>query len=140
MTISKELRERVRRDAKNRCGYCLCPQRLIMARLTVDHIHPVAKDGTDDEANLWLACPICNGHKADKVDEIDPETGNRVKLFNPRTQNWFEHFTWSEDGIKVVGLTPTGRVTVIALHLDSDVDALATREAWVSVRWHPPTE
>jgi hypothetical protein len=138
--ISKEIRERVRRDAKNRCGYCLSPQRYMMGRLHIEHIIAVAEDGTDDEDNLWMTCSICNGHKSDKINEIDPVTGERVPLFNPRTQNWFEHLKWSDDGLQVIGLTPTGRATVIALHLDRDVDALITREFWVSVGWHPPTE
>jgi hypothetical protein len=45
-----------------------------MARLETEHIIPVAKG--------WLACPICNGHKSNKTDAIDPETGNRIPLFN----------------------------------------------------------
>jgi 5-methylcytosine-specific restriction endonuclease McrA len=53
-----------------------------MARLETEHIIPVAKGGSDDEENLWLACPICNGHKSNKTDAIDPETGNRIPLFN----------------------------------------------------------
>jgi hypothetical protein len=133
MAISKDLRERVKKAAKNRCGYCLSPQKLVMARLEIEHIIPLSKGGTDEEDNLWLACPYCNGHKADKIDEIDPETTQRVSLFNPQTQSWFEHFKWSKDGLKVIGLTPTGRATVIALHLDSDKDAINTRRAWVSV-------
>lgn len=66
-----------------------------MARLEVEHLIPLAKGGTDDEENLWLACPICNGHKSDKVDAVDPETGATVPLFNPRTQAWWEHFAWT---------------------------------------------
>ena len=57
-----------------------------MARLEVEHIIPLAKGGADDESNLWLACPICNGHKSDKVTALDPETRTVVPLFNPRTQ------------------------------------------------------
>jgi hypothetical protein len=47
-----------------------------MARLEIEHIIPLAKGGTDDETNLWLACPICNGHKSDKTEAADPETGH----------------------------------------------------------------
>jgi 5-methylcytosine-specific restriction endonuclease McrA len=39
-----------------------------MARLEIEHIIPLARGGSDDEGNLWLACPICNGHKSDKID------------------------------------------------------------------------
>jgi hypothetical protein len=94
----------------------------------------------DEETNLWLACPICNGHKSDKTSAADPETGEIVALFNPRTQHWREHFRWSEDGIRIVGLTPVGRATVIALHLADDPEALRVRTNWVSAGWHPTGE
>ena len=129
----------MRAAAQNRCGYCLSPQHLVMARLEIEHTIPLARGGTDDEQNLWLACPICNGHKGDKIEATDPETGLVVPLFRPRTQSWPEHFAWSDDGIRVVGKTPTGRATVVALHLSDDPDALEVRSYWVEAGWHPPT-
>lgn len=131
---------RVREAARNRCGYCLSPQHLVMARLEIEHIVPVAKGGTSDESNLWLSCPFCNGAKSDRVAAVDPESGQEVPLFNPRTQSWFEHFRWSEDGLRIVGLTATGRATVAALRLDSDPDALVVRSYWIEAGWHPPRE
>src|SRR5262249_47721993 len=47
-------------------------------------------------------------------------TGQTMPLFHPRTQIWAEHFSWSQDGLRIVGLTPIGRATVAALHLDDD--------------------
>lgn len=136
--ISVELEQKIRKTAQNRCGYCLSPQHLVMARLQIEHIIPLAAGGTNDEQNLWLACPICNGHKADKLNALDPETGELTPLFNPRTQDWFTHFQWSEDGIQIIGLTPAGRATVRALHLSDDPDALTVRSFWVMAGWHPP--
>lgn len=138
--IPAETDRRVREVARNRCGYCLSPQHLVMARLQIEHILPVAKGGASDESNLWLSCPICNGHKADKTDGQDPETGETVALFNPRTQAWFEHFHWSDDGLRILGITPIGRATVVALHLSDDPDALEVRSYWVQAGWHPPKE
>jgi hypothetical protein len=137
-TIPAEVERRVRTAAGNRCGYCLSPQRLVMARLEVEHVVPIAAGGGDDEENLWLACPICNGHKSAKTHATDPDTGARVPLFNPRSQKWSDHFRWSDDGILIVGLTPVGRATVIALHLSDDPDALVVRKCWVEAGWHPP--
>lgn len=138
--IPAHVDRRIRQQARHRCGYCLSPQHLVMARLEVEHIRPLAKGGSDDETNLWLACPICNGHKSDKVEAIDPETLVTVPLFNPRTQDWQEHFCWSEDGLRIVGRTPVGRATVRALHLDDDADAIQVRRYWVLAGWHPPSE
>lgn len=136
--IPIEIERRVRKDAQNRCGYCLSPQHLVMARLEIEHIIPIAKGGSNDESNLWLACPICNRYKSDKITNIDSETGEIVKLFNPRTQIWSEHFFWTKDGLQIVGKTPTGRATVKALHLSDDADALEVRSYWVLAGWHPP--
>lgn len=129
---------RVRESAGHRCGYCLSPQRLVMARLEVEHVIPLARGGTDDESNLWLSCPLCNRYKGDRVEAVDPETGVAAPLFHPRRQRWSEHFGWSADGLRVVGRTPTGRATVSALHLDDDPDALVARSYWVLAGWHPP--
>src|ERR1044071_7303915 len=90
--IPVALDRRVREDARNRCGYCLSPQHLVMARLEIEHILPRAKGGSDDESNLWLSCPLCNGHKSDKTTGEDPYTGKAVPLFNPRQQDWWDHF------------------------------------------------
>jgi hypothetical protein len=138
--ISVEVDRNIRNTAKHRCGYCLSPQKLVMARLEIEHIIPVSKGGSSEESNLWLACPICNSHKAGKIEAIDPLTDEVVRLFNPRTQDWSEHFIWSEDGIRIVGKTATGRATVRALSLDNDLDALDVRSYWVQAGWHPPEE
>ncbi len=138
--ISAEAEQRVRTATRNRCGYCLSPQHLVMARLEIEHIVPLAKGGSNDESNLWLACPLCNRHKGDKTAAVDPETGEIVPLFNPRTQVWSEHFRWSDDALRIIGLTPSGRATVIALHLSDDPDALEVRSYWVLAGWHPPTD
>jgi len=138
--IPAELERRIRSTARNRCGYCLSPQHLVMARLEIEHIVPLSKGGSNEESNLWLACPICNRHKSDKTTGIDPETGEVVSLFNPRTQVWSDHFRWSEDGIFIVGKTLTGRATVTVLQLSNDPDALIVRSYWVMAGWHPPED
>jgi hypothetical protein len=111
-----------------------------MARLEIEHIIPRAHGGSSDEANLWLSCPLCNRFKADLIAAVDPATGQTVTLFHPRNQNWFEHFRWTPDGLRIEGLTAIGRATVTALHLDSDPDALLVRSYWVLAGWHPPND
>jgi hypothetical protein len=111
-----------------------------MARLEVEHVIPRSKGGTDDEENLWLSCPLCNRHKSNRTHAVDPETNADVALFHPRRQRWSEHFQWTEDGLSIQGLTPIGRATVSALHLDDDPDALIVRSDWVLAGWHPPTD
>lgn len=55
-------------------------------------------------------------------------------------EKWSEHFRWSDDGLRIIGLTPIGRATVAALHLDDDPDALVVRGYWVLAGWHPPAD
>ena len=137
--IPAAVQRRIRAQARNRCGYCLSPQSLVMARLEIEHIIPQSKGGSDHELNLWLACPICNKHKSDKINAVDPLTEAVVQLYNPRTQDWFEHFRWSDDGLHIIGLTPVGRATASALHFNDDPDVLIVRSNWVRAGWHPPT-
>lgn len=54
--ITRAVRERVRAEAHDRCGYCLAPQSQAYDTLEIDHIIPEAMGGSDDRENLWLAC------------------------------------------------------------------------------------
>jgi hypothetical protein len=137
--IPEEIRQRVREQAGNRCGYCLSAQEYVMGQLEIEHIFPTARGGTDDEINLWLACRLCNGYKGDQVEVVDPQTGQPTYLFNPRTQTWVENFAWSNDQIHIVGITPVGRATVTALQMNNQI-ALVVRGNWVRAGWHPPIE
>ena len=61
MTRSKK--DKVRRRAGKQCERC--GRR---GRLTVDHILPKSRGGTDAYANLQCLCYECNQHKADRCD------------------------------------------------------------------------
>ncbi len=136
-TIPEDVVARVRSRAENRCGYCLSPQHLVLGWLEIEHLIPKAKRGTDDEENLWLACRLCNNFKGVQTDALDPESGQRVPLVDPRRQRWLDHFRWSNDGATIVGMTPSGRATVIALQLNNMI-AVMVRRQWIAAGWHPP--
>lgn len=107
--------------------------------MQIEHIIPLAAGGTSDESNLWLSCAWCNSYKAAQTHAADPQTGSLVPLFNPRTQLWTEHFRWSADGIRIIGITMTGRATVEALRLNNEY-ILPARAQWVLAGWHPPVD
>lgn len=134
--ISDTLRQQVTERAKGRCEYCQT-QEIIVVKLEIDHIVPDAAGGETTLDNLCLACTSCNNYKADHQSGRDPETGIEVNLFNPRHAKWTEHFAWSDDGIYLLGLTPTGRATVARLQMNN-TQLVKARRVWVHVGWHPP--
>jgi hypothetical protein len=107
--------------------------------MDAEHILPEAWGGQTIEANLWLACTGCNGHKSDRTEALDPDTGEMVALFHPRQQRWSEHFAWTPEGDRIIGLTPTGRATVKALQLNREA-LVRSRRIWVAVGLYPPKD
>jgi hypothetical protein len=107
--------------------------------LEIEHIVGKTRGGTDDENNLWLACRLCNNYKGIQDDGLDSETGQIVRLFNPRHQKWSDHFSWSADGTRVLGQTPCGRATVLSLQMNNLISIMVRRE-WVAAGWHPPSD
>jgi hypothetical protein len=105
--------------AAGRCEYCHAPQVLIGQVFHLDHIIPVSLGGETISDNLCLACSHCNIAKGFRIEAIDPRSGNRIRLFNPRTDLWDEHFRWSQNFKSLVGRTPIGRASVIALDMNS---------------------
>src|SRR5438094_2655902 len=101
------LRRKVIRRAKNSCEYCRVPQALCHDPFEMDHIVPRAKRGVTIFENLALACSVCNAGKLDRTAATDPGSGRRVKLYNPRTQDWADHFEWSDDYGTIIGRSPT---------------------------------
>lgn len=139
MAVSETTREQVRRSFNNHCAYCQIAQRHYYNKLEIEHILPKVLGGTDDSANLCLACRLCNSNKGERAQALDPMQGIEVPLFNPRTQVWTEHFEWRQDGIAIIGLTSIGRATVEALQLNNPI-ALTVRRYLVIAGWHPPMD
>lgn len=135
--IARAMRQRVAETAQYRCGYCLTPQRLSGAQMHIEHIIPLSQGGASHADNLWLACAWCNSFKGTLERATDPQTGETVPLFNPRTQVWREHFRWSDDGAEIIGLTSVGRATVVTLHMNNEF-IVAARRQWGVAGWHPP--
>ncbi len=137
MVVSAQLRRRVAQQARHRCGYCQTQEVVSGIPLTLEHLWPQAHGGSDEEDNLWMSCRLCNEAKGTRVEASDPDTGEVVRLFNPRTQVWAEHFAWNEAGTRMQGVTPTGRATIQALDLNSDL-RVRSRTLWVEAGFHPP--
>lgn len=135
--VPVQLAAHILADAGHRCGYCRTDERLTGSLLSIEHIVPLSAGGPTERTNLWRSCRECNERKGAQTQALDPETGETVGLYNPRTQLWHEHFRWSADGLLVEGLTAIGRATAIALDLNRPHQIVA-RQRWVLVGWHPP--
>ena len=135
--IPAELRQLVIDDAGHRCGYCQSDEVLTGIPLSIEHLTPIAAGGLTVRENLWLSCRPCNELKGAQTHAEDLERHEVVPLFSPRAHRWGEHFAWGEDGSLIVGLTPTGRATIAALHLNRPL-LMSARRRWVLAGWHPP--
>lgn len=137
--VPKWLRDRVADDARQRCGYCLSAESIVGAPMEIDHIIPESLGGETEEENLWLACSLRNDHKADRIGMPDPLTGQLARLIDPRHHAWSEHFRWTDAGDHIVGVTPTGRATVVAPNLNR-LSLVMARQLWIKAGWHPPVD
>lgn len=143
MPISDPIRQAVRERANYLCEYCHSPERLSANRFTIDHVIPRSLGGSDELDNLALACRRCNERRYNFIAGIDPETQQVVPLFNPRQQQWQEHFIWIEDGLVIQGNSPIGRAACIRLDLNDirypeDDSIRETRRLWIQTGLHPP--
>ncbi len=130
-------RQEIFERAKWRCEYCRTPEPFVPEPFSVEHILPLSKGGKTRLNNLASACSACNGHKYNKTTGIDPLTQKPASLFHPRKQRWQDHFTWSEDALLIVGLTPTGRATVNRLRMNHSKQ-INLRAILLLAGLHPP--
>lgn len=136
---AKVLRRKVIARARGYCEYCRCPDSVSGNPYAMDHIHPKAKGGKTRLRNLAYACQGCNGKKGDRVKAIDPLTQSSAAFFNPRKQNWAEHFSWNRDFTLIIGRTATGRATVVALDMNR-IGNVNLRLLLRGSKQHPPQD
>jgi hypothetical protein len=143
VSINEAVKQFVRERANYLCEYCHSLELLSANRFTIDHIVPRSLGGSDELENLALACRRCNERRYNFVAGIDPDTQAIVPIFNPRQQQWAEHFGWTIDGTVIQGSTAVGRTTCVRLDLNDmryreDDSIRKTRELWTRTGLHPP--
>lgn len=116
--IPVSVRRLVRDRAFNCCEYCLSRADFLPGPMCMEHILPESSGGPSIPDNLALACHGCNGFKGARQEAIDPLSGEGCRLFNPRVDDWSANFVWNGDCTEILGLTPIGRATVVALKLN----------------------
>ncbi len=155
---NQDVRDVVRLRALDACEYCLMPT---SGKFHVEHIvahanWPAYQAGTLSKplrqrdrlrltsanhiANYAWSCSFCNEGKGDET--MGRYGGRFVRFFDPRYDNWPDHFAFlpsSEYGV-IVGVTPVGEATVEGLGFnDGGVESpLATRYVAIIKGVYPP--
>ena len=107
--ITADLRRLVVARAESICEYCLIAEDDTIFGCEADHIISEKHGGGTDASNLAYAFVFCNQAKGSDVGSIHWETNTYVRLFNPRTDAWADHFQLV--GCRIDGLTPIGVIT-----------------------------
>ena len=132
--VPAALRRTVAARAGFACEYCLIREDDAFFGCEVEHVIAEKHGGGTDERNLAYACLPCNRHKGTDIASIAPSTGRLVRLFDPRSDRWSDHFRL--DGARIVALTETGEVTVRTLSLNHP-DRLLEREVLIGAGTYP---
>ena len=122
--ISAQNRREVIARAGQCCEYCRMPEWALLAGCEVDHIISRKHGGISDLPNLALSCARCNRAKGSDVGSVSASTGDFVRFFNPRIDDWSEHFALDEG--RIAGRTEIGTVTTALLRMN-DGDRLIER-------------
>ena len=130
MTVTRSQIREIRLRAVNCCEYCLLHENIQSITFHIDHVFPVTHGGNDSSDNLCLACPDCNRFKGPIVAALDPLTEEPTRLYNPRGQDWDDHFELNAD-VSIAGLTPPDRNTVTALRMNMERRIIERYEAWI---------
>lgn len=132
--ISNELRQQVIERANGLCEYCLIHQDDTPFSHQIDHVIALKHEGKTELMNLALSCLLCNRHKGSDLTTFDPVTQELTLLFNPRTQQWADHFVLQ--GVYIVGQTAVGRATMRLLQMNSP-QQLLQRQSLMEIGRYP---
>lgn len=116
--VPREMRRQVAARANYLCEYCLISEGDTFFGCHVDHIISVKHGGPTTVDNLAYACVVCNRQKGSDLGSIDWETRTLVRFFNPRSDQWSDHFYLQ--GARITSPTSIGEVTARILGFNSD--------------------
>lgn len=95
--VTAQLKKVVAERAQGCCKYCRSQARFAIQPFSIEHIISRSQGGKTTLDNLALSCQGCNNHKYNKIEGRDPVSGDIVPLYNPRQQQWSDHFGWNDE-------------------------------------------
>ena len=118
--MSSYIPANLRRLVVERAGgipeYCLIHQDDTFVGCQIEHIIAEKHGGGTGELNLALACVFCNRAKGTDIATVLPPDGRLSRLFNPRVDQWREHFALAGSRIELT--SDIGRATASLLEFN----------------------
>ena len=122
--ISESTRRLVEKRAISHCEYCLIHEEDTYIGCEIDHIISIKHGGKNNDTNLAFSCLSCDRFKGTDIGSLT-EKAILTRFYNPRIDNWLEHFQII--GNMILGITDIGEVTVKILRIN-DEERLEERE------------
>ena len=132
--IPADLRRLVILRAERLCEYCLIHEDDTFFGCEVDHIVSEKHGGLTVADNLAYACLVCNRNKGTDLGSLWDPTGSLIRFFNPRLDNWSDHFSF--DGGIIRPITPTGQV-IERIFKFNEIERISERESLRAVGRYP---
>ena len=90
--IAESVRQMVAQRANYCCEYCHIHQHEVFYPFHIDHIISLKHGGVTESNNLVYSCFPCNLNKGSDVGTFLLPQQVFIRLFNPRSDRWEEHF------------------------------------------------
>lgn len=125
--ISDILRDFVANRATHKCEYCRVDAQNSFFAFHIDHIVSVKHGGKTSPENLAYSCQICNLNKGSDIATFLDDIDNPVRFYNPRTDNWNQHFSIDGTGL-LEAVTDIGAATIKILDLNHPESIIERQE------------
>jgi HNH endonuclease len=132
--VRPHLRRLVAHRAHHVCEYCLIHEDDAFFGCEIEHIISEKHGGKTVASNLAWACAVCNRFKGSDIATILPGTRKLIRLFDPRSDEWSEHFRLR--GSRIVGVSDMGKATVSLLDINSP-ERIMERQTLIAVDRFP---
>ncbi len=135
--IAADLRRIVEVRAMHVCEYCLVHADDTYLGCQVDHIIAEKHRGPTWAGNLSHACTFCNRAKGTDIASVSEMSGEIVRLYNPRTDIWDDHFVL--DGAVIRSKSDIGAATSALLSFNAP-ERILERESMATIGRYPSIE
>lgn len=126
--IPTDLRKKVAQRSGFRCEYCLLPEELAIYPFEADHVIALKHGGKTILENLAYCCARCNRNKSSDLSTILHERSVIVRIFNPQSDLWEEHFGVT-DGV-IYPKSKIGEATIKLLDFNTP-ERVISRQIWM---------